>query len=56
MTDKEKLLAEKARKWYSSKEGRESLRKSIEKALENSEKFKMRRHIRPEILNKSITI
>ncbi|HLP59942.1 MAG TPA: hypothetical protein VK186_13965 [Candidatus Deferrimicrobium sp.] len=56
MTDKEKDLAEKAKKWYSSNEGRESLRKSVEKALEISKEFKKRRYISPDILNKPITI
>ncbi len=56
MTDKEKRLAKKAKEWYSSKEGRESLKKSVEKALESSKRYKMRRHIKPEILSKPITI
>lgn len=56
MTDKEKDLAEKAKQWYSSKDGQESLKKSVEKALENSKRYKMRRNIRPEILSKQITI
>jgi hypothetical protein len=56
MTDKEKRLSEKAKKWFSSKEGAESLNKSVEKAVENNRKFKMRRQISPEILKKPITI
>lgn len=56
MVDTEKRLAEKAKKWFSSKEGQDSLKKSIEKALENNEKFRKHRHISPEILRKPITI
>lgn len=56
MTDNEKRLAEKAKKWYSSKEGAESLKKSVEKALENNKKLKMRRYISQEILKNPITI
>jgi len=56
MTDNEKRLAEKAKKWFSSKEEAESLKKSVEKALENNKKLKMRRYISQEILKKPITI
>jgi len=56
MTDNEKRLFEKAKKWFGSKEGAESLTKSVEKALENNKKLKMRRHISQEILKKPITI
>jgi hypothetical protein len=56
MTDNEKRLAEKAKKWFSSEEGAKSLKKSIEKALENNKKLKMRRYISQEILKKQITI
>ncbi len=33
MSDKEKSVAEKVKEWYSSQKGRESLKKSIEKAF-----------------------
>jgi len=56
MTDEEKRFAEKVKTWYSSKEGRESLRKSVEEALAENKKFKMRRQIAPEVLRKPFTI
>jgi hypothetical protein len=56
MTDKEKQFAEKVKAWYSSKEGKESLRKSVGKALAENKKFKMRRQINPEVLRKPFTI
>jgi hypothetical protein len=56
MTDKEKQYAEKVKAWYSSKEGQDSLKKSVEKALENNRKYKMRRQIDPEVLRKPFTI
>jgi hypothetical protein len=56
MTDKEKRYAEKAKAWYSSKKGQDSLKKSVEKASENNRKHKMRRQIDPEVLRKPFTI
>jgi len=56
MTEKEKRFAEKAKAWYSSKEGQESLKKAVEKAMENNKKFKMRRQIDPETLRRPFTI
>lgn len=56
MADKEKGLAERAREWFSSTEGQESLKKAIERAKENSEKFKRCRQISWEILNTPFTI
>lgn len=56
MTDKEKRFAEKVKAWYSSDEGRKSLRESVEKALETNRRLKMRRQINPEVLRKPFTI
>ena len=56
MTENEKRLSEKAKKWFGSKEGADSLKKSIEKALENNRKLRTRRHISQEVLKNPITI
>jgi len=56
MAEKEKNLSQKAREWCAGKEGAESLRKSIEKAIKDNEKFKMCRQISPEILRRPFTI
>lgn len=56
MTEKEKQLDDKAKAWFGSKEGAESLKKSLTKAMENSKRFKMCRQIRPEVLRRPFTI
>jgi hypothetical protein len=56
MADKKKDVGEKAREWFTSKEGKESLKKSVEKAIANIERFKRSRQINPELLRKPFTI
>jgi hypothetical protein len=56
MAEREKDTAEKAREWFTSKEGMESLRRSVERAMKNTEEFKKCRQISPEILRRPFTI
>jgi hypothetical protein len=56
MINPEKDLAERARKWFSSQEGKESLKKAVDRAVHNAEIIKKRRQLTPEILKKQFTI
>jgi hypothetical protein len=56
MINTEKNLAERAKKWFSSQEGKESLKKAVDRALQNAEIIKKRRQLTPEILKKQFTI
>ncbi|HLP59012.1 MAG TPA: hypothetical protein VK186_09285 [Candidatus Deferrimicrobium sp.] len=56
MNKKNKEIVNNAREWLSSSKGQESLKKSLQDALENSKKFNLSRQIDPNILKETFTI
>lgn len=56
MDDVSKEAIEKAKDWLNTKEGQESLKKSLQEAAENSRKFTEARYIDPKILREPFTI
>ncbi|UCH92679.1 MAG: hypothetical protein JSV88_20615 [Candidatus Aminicenantes bacterium] len=56
MNKKDKNIVDNAKKWLSSPEGRESMKNSIQEAIERSKKFNESRQIDPKILKETFTI